>query len=217
MKKGILLDVDGTLWDAVKVIRDSWNEYRKRSIPEMPGEYSEADIRGVLGMTMTEIGDILLSPLLPERRKQAMEGLMEYEVAYMWQHGGEVYTDVKKSLGILKEKGYTLCIVSNCQKGYIEDFLHASGTGSLIDDHVCFGDTGKPKNVSMKVCMERNGISRAVYVGDTKGDLDSSRIAGIPFIYAEYGFGSVDIGKEKVASIRTFAALPEAAEKIFQG
>lgn len=38
--------------------------------------------------------------------------------------------------------------------------------------------------------MERAQITDAVYVGDTKGDADACTFAGIPFIFAEYGFGS---------------------------
>ena len=40
--------------------------------------------------------------------------------------------------------------------------------------------------------MERNNLKDVVYVGDTRGDADSAKIAGIPFVYAEYGFGHVD-------------------------
>lgn len=214
MKKGILLDVDGTLWDAVKVIRQSWNDYVQQSVPEMTAEFTDQDIRGVLGKTMVEIEEILLAQLGQSRRQEVMDGLMEYEVAYMWEHGDDVYPNVAETLKTLKKEGYSLSIVSNCQKGYIEDFLHNSGVEDLIDGHVCFGDTGKSKDVSMRICMEKCGIDQALYVGDTKGDLDSSRKAKIPFVYASYGFGSVDPEKEKVAWIETFAQLPEAADRI---
>ena len=80
MKDGIILDVDGTLWNAVSVIRDSWNLYREEQIPEMPGSYTDADIEGVLGLTMTQIGDRLLAPLPEKRRHQALEGMMDAEV-----------------------------------------------------------------------------------------------------------------------------------------
>lgn len=36
--------------------------------------------------------------------------------------------------------------------------------------------------------MKRNHIESAVYVGDTEGD----QAAGIPFVYAAYGFGDVE-------------------------
>ena len=38
--------------------------------------------------------------------------------------------------------------------------------------------------------MERNNIKSAVYIGDTDGDEKAARFAGIPFVYAEYGFGN---------------------------
>jgi phosphoglycolate phosphatase len=37
--------------------------------------------------------------------------------------------------------------------------------------------------------MQRNKLKEAVYVGDTQGDYDATVAAGIPFIYARYGFG----------------------------
>ena len=39
--------------------------------------------------------------------------------------------------------------------------------------------------------MERNGIlqENAVYIGDTAGDEEAARYAGIHFIWAGYGFG----------------------------
>lgn len=213
-RTGVILDVDGTLWDAVKVVKDSWNDYRRRKIPEMPGEFTDADIEGVLGKTMTEIADILLSPLSGERRYQVMDGIMEHEVAYMREHGGSVYSGVKETFLKLREQGYEIYIVSNCQKGYIEDFLNTSGTVELVKDHVCFGDTGKSKDVSIRLCAERNHLTRAVYVGDTEGDLISARKAGLPFIYASYGFGNVDPEAEKVAVIRSFPDLPEVLPQV---
>ncbi len=67
----------------------------------------------------------------------------------------------------------------------------------------------KDKGTNIRLCMERNGLTRAVYVGDTKGDLDSARKAGIDFIYAAYGFGDVDVQAEKVEQIESFAQLEE--------
>ncbi|MNR54842.1 Phosphoglycolate phosphatase [compost metagenome] len=39
--------------------------------------------------------------------------------------------------------------------------------------------------------MDRNNLSSPVYVGDTEGDLKAARYAGIPFVFASYGFGEV--------------------------
>ncbi|MFD1905893.1 hypothetical protein ACFTAO_27995 [Paenibacillus rhizoplanae] len=39
--------------------------------------------------------------------------------------------------------------------------------------------------------MDRNHLMSPVYVGDIEGDRKAARFAGIPFVYARYGFGEV--------------------------
>ena len=47
---------------------------------------------------------------------------------------------------------------------------------------------------------------------ETQGDADAAAEAGIPFIFAEYGFGSV---KDAAARIASPSELPSAVERIF--
>ena len=49
--------------------------------------------------------------------------------------------------------------------------------------------------------MSEHGITDAVYIGDTQGDADACKEADVPFVFAEYGFGSV---KEADNTIRHF-------------
>ena len=88
----------------------------------------------------------------------------------------------------LSEK-YKVCIVSNCQSGYIELTSKALGIEAYITDSECPGNTGLSKGENCKLLMERNGFKEAVYVGDTQGDLEACEFAGIPFVYCAYGFG----------------------------
>ena len=43
-----------------------------------------------------------------------------------------------------------------------------------------------------------------MYVGDTEGDAESAKVAGIPFVFAKYGFGNV---KEYQYAINKFEDL----------
>ena len=36
--------------------------------------------------------------------------------------------------------------------------------------------------------MERHGITSCAYIGDTQGDYEATLEAGVPFIWADYGF-----------------------------
>ena len=61
--------------------------------------------------------------------------------------------------------------------------------------------------------LERNNIDEAVYVGDIQGDYDSSKKAGVKFIHAAYGFGTID---DDVPAIRKFSELPRVADRVFE-
>ncbi len=207
-KNGIILDVDGTLWDAVQVITDSWNE-ALRDVPDVKGTITADQMKACLGKTMHEIADAVFGYLPLERRREVLGAAMEYEVEYLREHPGNIYPNVLQTLRELRSAGWHLYIVSNCQKGYIEDYLHAQGEDGLIEDHICFEDTMQDKGSNIRLCVKRNELTKAVYVGDTAGDLAAARNAGIDFIYASYGFGDVDAGAEKVLQIETFQDLPE--------
>ena len=46
-----------------------------------------------------------------------------------------------------------------------------------------------------------------------QGDYDSSKKAGVKFIHASYGFGTIE---ESVPSIREFGELPQAVYRVFE-
>ena len=62
------------------------------------------------------------------------------------------------------------------------------GLEKLISGHLCFGDTGTTKGQTIKTLMERYCICSAIYIGDTQGDYEATLEAGIPFLWADYGF-----------------------------
>lgn len=211
MKKGIIFDVDGTLWDACEVVAESWNEYLEKEAKDVPVHLTEQDLRRVMGKTMTQIGDALFPMVEPGRRAEVTEGCCVYEVDYLKRvRGGTVYPHVREIMERLSGT-YHLYIVSNCQEGYIEDFIQWAGVGDLIEDFESFGNTGLEKYENIRLVVERNGLDSAVYVGDTQGDYESTCRAELPFLHARYGFGKVD---ESLPYINDLEELPAAVEKI---
>ena len=101
-----------------------------------------------------------------------------------------LFADLEKTLQQLKEN-YRLFIVSNCQAGYIEVFLETSGLGSYFEGHLCPGDTGNAKADNICKIIQEYHLKAPVYVGDTLGDFNATKTAGIPFVFASYGFGQV--------------------------
>ena len=152
---------------------------------------------------MTEIADTLFPALSSDRRMQLLELCFVEENRYLQEHPGILYDGVADTIRRLSAR-YPLYIVSNCQCGYIEVLLSTTGLGPYIKDHLCFGETQAPKGETIRMLMEKNNLKSPVYVGDTQGDADACKMAGIPFIFAEYGFGDVPDARMR---IHTFSDL----------
>ena len=103
----------------------------------------------------------------------------------------DVYPGFREVLPALAER-YKLFIVSNCDAGYIEMFLDTTSLGDLFIDHLCPGDTGEGKAENIRTLITRHHLADTVYVGDTENDRLATKEAGIPFIFADYGYGKTE-------------------------
>lgn len=210
MKKGILFDLDGTLWDSAEQVVKAWNEILDTHYPELSHRITVEELHGYMGKTLDEIGRLMFPDLEEEKCSQVMRECCDHENAYLAKHGGILFDGVREMLEQLSKK-YSLYIVSNCQAGYIECFLAYYGLEKYFEDHECPGGTGLGKGDNNRIIIERNHLDKAVYVGDTQGDMESADYAEIPFIHAAYGFGSVDRDTEK---IHAPLELVELADKL---
>ena len=206
---GILFDLDGTLWDSVDGILKTWNQVIENHNWFRPA-ITRQEQESVMGMQMDEIARKLFPGYPFPQQMEYMDECMELENAYLRVHGGILYPEVEETLKALQEK-HKLCIVSNCQKGYIEAFLDYYQLNEYISDKESFGGTGLPKGENIRLVCERNHLERAVYLGDIEGDYRSACMAGIPFIHAAYGFGTIS---DPVPAIHSLRELPEAAAEV---
>lgn len=199
MKKGIIFDMDGTLWDSAPQVADSWNlVFQKNGVTREP--LTKEDMYRVMGKTMDVLAAMLLPDLEETKRNELLNLCVEEENDYLRKHGGTLYPNLRQTMEALKEE-YDLYIVSNCQSGYIESFLDYYQFHDLFEDIECYGNNGKPKDENIALVVERNKLDKAVYVGDIEGDYEASQKAGIPFIHAAYGFGTISQKVPKIESL----------------
>lgn len=211
MKKGIIFDMDGTLWDSSTEVAFSWSKaIESSSITNR--SLTKEDLMSVMGKPMDELMAALFPELTAEKQRELLNLCGEVENQYLKEYGAKLYPEVEKTLADLSED-YFLAIVSNCQCGYIEAFLEHYGFGKYIGDIQCFGMNEVPKGENIRLVVERNGLEEAVYVGDIQGDYEASKMAGIGFIHAAYGFGEIE---EDVPRIENFGELPEVLKKIWK-
>ena len=186
---GIIFDVDGTVWDSTPVVEQAWN----RALEEAgyAARVTALRLKSLFGLPM----DKIIADILPEadalEREKFAPYCYRYEHDYLDKTGGVVYDGFGEMLSRLYEL-YPLFVVSNCQAGYIELMLEKTGFGKYIKDHICYGDNDKLKSENIRIICERNGLKNPVYVGDTQMDADACIEAGVPIVYAAYGFGRVE-------------------------
>ena len=200
MKKGLIFDMDGTLWDSAENVAASWN-LAVASAGYHRNPLTRWDLERVMGKTMDELGAALFPDIEEEERSRLLLHCYEVENDYIRKHGGILYPNLVDTLHTLR-KDYHLYIVSNCQAGYIEAFLDHYDLWDLFEDIECFGNNGLPKGQNIRLLTERNGLEKAAYIGDIQGDYDATMEAGLPFIHAAYGFGSIRQPVEKASCVK---------------
>ena len=188
--ESLIFDIDGTLWDSRALVADGYNLQLCDEGLEHFCVNAE-QLKALFGKTMSEIADIMLADIEVPERYSLMERCMEREDKYLRENASEsiAYDGVKETLTELSKR-YRLFIVSNSQKGYPEITMQKIGVEDLFTGHLCFGDTQTEKGETIKILMKKYNIKDAVYIGDTQGDYEATVVAGIPFVWASYGFGT---------------------------
>ncbi len=190
----VIFDLDGTLWNAVGEIRESWRPLIEERGLDLPSYDEYMDAMGLTNLNFMK----KLFPMLDD--KEAIElfnRCYEYENKYLEKHGANQYEGVYELFEELN-KERKVFIVSNCGTGYIEAYIKSMKTGKYITDFESHGATGLDKFENIKLVVERNGLLNPVYVGDTILDMQSAVKAGVDFIHANYGFGDFECDFPKI-------------------
>jgi phosphoglycolate phosphatase len=148
-------------------------------------------VRDFSGMKMDDIFSQYFGFVPKEKLKNLKEFMLIKRANILKNLAVNYFPKVKETLEKLAQD-YRLFIVSNCMKGYIENFIGFFSFEGLFEDFECFGNYGLPKDKNIRLIVERNNFN-PVYVGDTIWDKESSEKAGVDFIYAAYGFGKIEI------------------------
>lgn len=207
-KNGILFDLDGTLWEVKNSTFESANKIvRKYKLKEISME----TICAVFGLNKFEVAQLYFPYLELNQSLNLLDEIEILNIKNLKEYGGNIYPNLKETLASLRKK-YELFIVSNTSKSeYIEAFLTSAKLNNYFKDYIAASELGISKADAIKKIIDDYKLTKAVYVGDTKKDMEASNLAEIPFIQAKYGFGKNLNAKYY---INAFKELPYIVEKL---
>lgn len=214
---GIILDVDGTIWDTTSIVAGAWNE-AIASLHLDVGNVDSDVLKTQFGKTMKSIADSLWPSLSEAQKAKLMAECCKRERASLallnTREGMSAldicFTGVAETIKRMKDS-VPFFIVSNCQKGYIEMVIEKMGLAGCIRDYECYGNTGHGKADNIRALCGRCALHHPLYIGDTAGDAAACKEAGVTFVWASYGFGQ-DVEAEY--RIDNFAQIQVLLERV---
>ena len=185
----LIFDMDGTLWDAVDTYTESWNMVFKQLNIERTIKREEVMER--VGWEGSKVMQAVLPEFDEERHKEIYNDVNSFRRQLLPKNGGILYDGVIDGLKQLAAK-YQLFILSNCGKGIIRIFIDWAEIDDYITDEIAYGVNNMPKHHNIRLLIDTHQLKTPVYIGDTSGDGEQSRKAGVPFVFVSYGFGETD-------------------------
>ena len=175
----LIFDLDGTLWDTCEACAVAWNNVVNRNEIKFR-QVTASDVRSVTGKPHAECIKTVFSSLSNEEISILIDETMIEDTLAIKEMGGELYEGVSEGLNTLNEY-YDLFIVSNCQSGYIENFLSQNKFENLFKDYLCWGDTNEPKPLNTAAVIKKNNRQNPVFIGDMEGDYEAARVCELEF------------------------------------
>jgi len=202
MKKSLLFDLDGTLWDVTEVTLESTNLIAKKyNQPEI----SKNTVIKSFGKQIEECAKNYFPSLNINESLKLMEELDILKLKLLNKENVYIYKDVIDTIKLLS-KTYDLYIVSNTLSNeYIESFLNITKLNNYFKSYIAAGTLNLTKGETINYLKEKDNLEKVIYIGDTEKDLEASKYSNSSFIFVKYGFGK-DINTKY--SIKEIKELP---------
>lgn len=221
-RRGIVWDLDGTLIDSARDIREALSEVfepRRLVAPTVPAVRSMigAGVRRLIERALAACGedprDELVGPLAAEFVDRYGENPVRHT---------RLYAHAAETLERLAGAGYVHAICTNKPLGLAVDIVARLGVGHFFAT-VIGGDSGakrKPDPGPVIACLDGLAVapSAAVMVGDSAADVDAARAAGVAVVAVNFGYSDVPVTALRPdAVIERLDALPAKLVELFSG
>lgn len=212
----VVFDLDGTLVDSADDLTEAANRMlAKRGLAPL----------GVPEVTRM-VGDgirALAQRVFAARGAQADEAVIEAFTADYTLHAADhtrLFPGAAETLAGLVEGGWRLAVCTNKPEAAAHSLLSALGVDHLFAA-IGGGDSfpvRKPDPAHLRATLERAGgiPERAVMVGDNRNDVAAATGAGMPCIFAAWGYGTPGMAEGAARIARSITEVPAMAADLLE-
>lgn len=205
----IIIDLDGTLVDSFQDISEALTAAAINLGLPAPKENT---IRENMHLRL----DQLIQTMYPDANQlnliQQFRGLYDSS----GYPNTRPYPGVVATLKLLHQRGFRLFVATNKRKIAADVIVSRFNAQNMIEQVITSDISDPPLSkdeLVHKIITEKKlNPKYTVLVGDTQGDWESSIVNGLFFIYAEYGYGRLEIEDNQrlnFISISSFSQLEE--------
>ena len=212
----LVFDLDGTLIDSLQDLTSALNRMLARR--EL-ASYTPAEVRPMIGDGTT----ILIERAFAGRGTAPRPGDHDAFVADYTDHAvvaTHAYPGIAATCGRLRAQGWRFAVCTNKTEKAARLVLAALGLGPWFAA-IGGGDSfaaRKPDPAHLLRTIEAacGAPERAVMTGDHLNDVLVARRAGLPSIFAAWGYGAAAMGREATAVAHHFTELAELAPRLLE-
>lgn len=197
--KALFFDLDGTLLNTLEDIKDALNDALEEI--SLPLRYSFLESKRLIGNGAEILMHRALGPYDdPEHFVRLKEAFLPRYLSYQGR-STVPYPGVVEMLNELKEDGWLLFIITNKPDEMAQDIVSRTLPKDLFTAVLGHkeGTPVKPNVflIDMAVRDYNVMLPDSYFVGDSMVDVQTAKNAGIPCIFCEYGYGSLQEGEMK--------------------
>ncbi len=210
MNRIILFDLDGTLVDSLPDLTAAVNR-------TLGSTLTVADIRPMVGDGVAALMARALAHLGREDATALPRFMADYEANAAV--ATRPFEGIVAALDALAEAGWRMAVCTNKPEGAARALLDGLGLSSRFAA-VGGGDSfpvRKPDPAHLLETLKAAGGGRAVMVGDHHNDVRGAQAAGIPSVFAGWGYGTPAMSAGAASVAATPAELPAALAAIIPG
>ena len=193
--KTIIFDYDGTIHESIKVYAPAFREAYKYLVKNgfaKDKEWTDKEISVWLGYTSTDMWNEFMPELKGCEKENTSKIIGKTMIDIIRRGNAVLYDGAIDVLSYLKNKGYSLIILSNCKTEYLELHNKIFSLDKYFDELICTQKFNyKPKYEVFNYIKDKYP-SDYVVIGDRYHDIEIKKHHDIKAIACTYGYGKTE-------------------------